>query len=170
MVTSTHIGVQSCCNANNRWRWTIRIYCLAFVIFITGLTTLVHHLQDDESQFQPRGRYQHGSMLFKRDEEVTLPICMVTECSTDALYQCRFVRSAQDQCEFIRANCPDEEAGLLSYLSLYYCRLSDAKPLALIILLLWLGLLFSTIGIAASDFFSVRGKHLALYGSYTNSL
>ena len=55
----------------------------------------------------------------------------------------------------MRINCPDEEAGLLSYLQLYYCKLPKAKPIAFAILAIWLGLLFSTIGIAASDFFCV---------------
>lgn len=45
---------------------------------------------------------------------------------------------------------------MFSYLQLYYCKLDNAKPVALIILTLWLGLLFSTIGIAASDFFCVN--------------
>lgn len=63
------------------------------------------------------------------------------------------VHHAADKCAFIKANCPDEEAGIFSYLDLYYCRLPYAKPVAFAILVLWLGLLFSTIGIAASDFF-----------------
>lgn len=66
------------------------------------------------------------------------------------------VHSATDQCAFIRANCPDEEAGLFSYLQLYYCRLPRAKVFALVLLITWLGLLFSTLGIAASDFFCVN--------------
>ena len=70
--------------------------------------------------------------------------------------QCRLVHAAKDQCAFVRANCPDEEAGLFSYLQLYYCKLSNARPVAFIILVVWLGLLFSTIGIAASDFFCIN--------------
>lgn len=45
---------------------------------------------------------------------------------------------------------------MLSYLTLYYCRLPHAQGAAFVILALWLGLLFSTIGIAASDFFCVN--------------
>lgn len=67
--------------------------------------------------------------------------------------QCRLVHHAEDKCAFIKANCPDEEAGLFSYLSLYYCSLDKAQPVAFILLSLWLALLFSTIGIAASEFF-----------------
>lgn len=70
--------------------------------------------------------------------------------------QCNLVHTAKDQCAFVRANCPDEEAGLFSYLQLYYCRLPKAKPVSFIILIVWLGLLFSTIGIAASDFFCIN--------------
>ena len=66
------------------------------------------------------------------------------------------MHEAKDQCAFVRANCEDEEAGLFSYLQLYYCKLHKAQPVAFIILVLWLGLLFSTIGIAASDFFCIN--------------
>ena len=77
------------------------------------------------------------------------------------MLQCRLVHAAKDQCAFVRLNCPDEEAGLFSYLQLYYCRLSDAKPFAFLILVVWLGLLFSTIGIAASDFFCINLSTIA---------
>ncbi|KAJ9645172.1 hypothetical protein H2199_003177 [Coniosporium tulheliwenetii] len=70
--------------------------------------------------------------------------------------ECRLVHHAQDKCAFVRANCPDEEAGIFSYLTLYYCRTPKAQPVAFAIMVLWLGLLFSTIGIAASDFFCVN--------------
>ncbi|KAL8928272.1 MAG: hypothetical protein Q9208_001982 [Pyrenodesmia sp. 3 TL-2023] len=70
--------------------------------------------------------------------------------------ECNLVHTAKDQCAFVRNNCPDEEAGLFSYLQLYYCRLPNAKPFSFIILIIWLGLLFSTIGIAASDFFCIN--------------
>ena len=75
--------------------------------------------------------------------------------------QCRLVHTAKDQCAFVRANCPDEEAGLFSYLQLYYCKLPKAKPFAFILLMAWLGLLFSTIGIAASDFFCINLSTIA---------
>lgn len=80
---------------------------------------------------------------------------------TDDALKCRLVHNAKDQCAFVRANCPDEEAGLFSYLQLYYCKLHRAQPIAFIILVLWLGLLFSTIGIAASDFFCVNLSTIA---------
>ncbi|KAI4288731.1 MAG: hypothetical protein L6R35_002010 [Caloplaca aegaea] len=70
--------------------------------------------------------------------------------------QCRLVHTSEDKCDFVRANCPDEEAGIFSYLQLYYCSLPRAKPFAFVLLVVWLGLLFSTIGIAASDFFCIN--------------
>ncbi|KAI1946066.1 hypothetical protein LOZ57_003817 [Ophidiomyces ophidiicola] len=70
--------------------------------------------------------------------------------------KCRLVHHAKDQCAHILANCVDHDVGLLSYLQLYYCKLPQAKPVAFIILALWLSLLFSTVGIAASDFLCVN--------------
>ncbi|KAI8298225.1 putative cation exchanger [Colletotrichum sp. SAR11_240] len=72
------------------------------------------------------------------------------------LTECRDVHRAEDQCAFVKAHCAEDEAGLLSYLTLYYCNLGKAQPVAFAILVCWLGLLFTTIGIAASDFFSVN--------------
>ncbi|KAF2454796.1 Sodium/calcium exchanger protein-domain-containing protein [Lineolata rhizophorae] len=84
--------------------------------------------------------------------------------------ECRHVHKAVDKCAFVHANCPDEEAGIISYLSLYYCRLPHAKALAFVILILWLALLFSTIGIAASDFFSVNLSTIASLLGMSESL
>ena len=50
---------------------------------------------------------------------------------------------------------------MISYLSLYYCKIPGLKPLAFIILVVWLGLLFTTIGIAASDFFCINLSTIA---------
>ncbi|KAI9674485.1 MAG: hypothetical protein M1817_001823 [Caeruleum heppii] len=75
---------------------------------------------------------------------------------TEMDQDCKLVHHAPDKCAFIRANCPDEEAGLFSYLTFYYCTLPTAKPVAFILMALWLGLLFTTIGIAASDFFCIN--------------
>lgn len=74
---------------------------------------------------------------------------------------CDDVHKAQDQCAWVRANCIEDEPGLVSYLTFYYCSLPQLKPVAFTILALWLGLLFSTIGIAASDFFSVNLSTIA---------
>ncbi|KAJ5675792.1 Sodium/calcium exchanger membrane region [Penicillium macrosclerotiorum] len=84
--------------------------------------------------------------------------------------ECRLVRNSKDQCAYVRDNCPDHQDGLLSYLQLYYCALSDAKPLAFIIIILWLSLLFSTIGIAASDFLCIDLSTLASILGLSESL
>jgi sodium/potassium/calcium exchanger 6 len=84
--------------------------------------------------------------------------------------ECRLVHHAKDQCAFVLANCPDEEAGVISYLTLYYCRLPHAKPIAFVLMTLWLALLFSTIGIAASDFFCVNLNTIARILGMSESL
>jgi solute carrier family 24 (sodium/potassium/calcium exchanger), member 6 len=70
----------------------------------------------------------------------------------------------------VQANCPDEEAGLISYLQLYYCSLSNAQPVAFVILVIWIGLLFSTIGIAASDFLCINLSTIASILGMSESL
>lgn len=84
--------------------------------------------------------------------------------------ECRAVHDADDQCAFILANCEDDEAGLVHYLSFYYCTLGDAKPVAFAVLATWLGLLFTTIGIAASDFFSINLSTIASVLGLSESL
>ncbi|KAK8027391.1 hypothetical protein PG991_004447 [Apiospora marii] len=83
---------------------------------------------------------------------------------------CRLVHRAPDQCAFVRRNCMDDEAGLISYLSFYYCTLGRVQPVAFVVLVLWLGLLFTTIGIAASDFFSVNLSTIATVLGLSESL
>ncbi|KAI0013357.1 hypothetical protein F4779DRAFT_563231 [Xylariaceae sp. FL0662B] len=83
---------------------------------------------------------------------------------------CRLVQNAEDKCDFVRRNCQDDEAGLFDYLTLYYCDLGRVQPVAFIILVLWLGLLFTTIGIAASDFFSVNLSTIATILGLSESL
>ncbi|GAP92057.1 putative sodium calcium exchanger protein [Rosellinia necatrix] len=84
--------------------------------------------------------------------------------------ECRLVHEAADQCAFVRRNCHDEEAGLFGYLALYYCGLGHVQPLAFTLLVLWLGLLFTTIGIAASDFFSVNLSTISTFLGLSESL
>ncbi|KAL6696190.1 Ca2+ transporter [Trichoderma pleuroticola] len=98
----------------------------------------------------------HGSLeLFRRSDEEP---------------ECRQVHTAKDQCAFVKAYCVDEDAGLLPYLELYYCRLGKAQPFAFVLLVTWLGLLFTTIGIAASDFFSVNLSTIATILGLSESL
>ncbi|EFX01753.1 sodium calcium exchanger protein [Grosmannia clavigera kw1407] len=98
----------------------------------------------------------HGlGRMFASDSRLIQPLTRrLVETDTTP---CRMVHQAADQCAFVRAHCHDETAGLLPYLSLYYCTLNRAlQPAGFAILVVWLGLLFTTIGIAASDFFSVN--------------
>ncbi|KAI0412197.1 Sodium/calcium exchanger protein-domain-containing protein [Xylaria grammica] len=83
---------------------------------------------------------------------------------------CRLVHSAPDKCAFVKRNCHDEEAGLFEYLTLYYCRLGHVQPLAFVVLVLWLGLLFTSIGLAASDFFSVNLSTISTFLGLSESL
>ncbi|KAI1457390.1 hypothetical protein F4805DRAFT_177128 [Annulohypoxylon moriforme] len=83
---------------------------------------------------------------------------------------CRLVHDAPDKCAFVKLNCKDDEAGVIEYLTFYYCDLERAQPIAFIILALWLGLLFTTIGIAASDFFSVNLSTIATVLGLSESL
>ncbi|KAI6380434.1 hypothetical protein MCOR25_001628 [Pyricularia grisea] len=86
------------------------------------------------------------------------------------IIDCRLVHQAEDQCAFVLANCQDEEAGLLPYLALYYCTLGAAQPVAFGLLASWLALLFTTIGIAASDFFSINLSTIASILGLSESL
>lgn len=85
-------------------------------------------------------------------------------------HECREVHGAKDQCAFVRQYCVEEDAGLIPYLTLYYCDLHSAQVLAFIILVAWLGMLFTTIGIAASDFFSVNLSTIATILGLSESL
>lgn len=84
--------------------------------------------------------------------------------------ECDQVHHADDQCAFVKQYCVDDDAGLIPYLQLYYCGFGNAKPVAFIILVLWLALLFTTIGIAASDFFSVNLSTIATVLGLSESL
>ncbi|CAG9971636.1 unnamed protein product [Clonostachys byssicola] len=84
--------------------------------------------------------------------------------------ECSEVHQAEDKCAFVKQYCADDDAGLIPYLTLYFCGFHGAKPVALIILVGWLGLLFTTIGIAASDFFSVNLSTIATILGLSESL
>lgn len=84
--------------------------------------------------------------------------------------ECRDVHLAKDKCAFVTEYCADDDAGLIPYLSLYYCAFAKVQPIAFTILVLWLGLLFTTIGIAASDFFSINLSTIATILGLSESL
>ncbi|KAG6004451.1 hypothetical protein E4U21_001073 [Claviceps maximensis] len=84
--------------------------------------------------------------------------------------ECGKVHSADNKCAFVKEYCEDEDAGLLPYLEWYYCAPSQMRPVAFVLLVIWLGLLFTTIGIAASDFFSVNLGTIATILGLSESL
>lgn len=59
-----------------------------------------------------------------------------------------------DQCEVVRDTCPASDTFLsIPYPHIYFCASPTVRPFIFFGLLLWLGFLFSTLGITASDFF-----------------
>ncbi|EXF76902.1 sodium/calcium exchanger protein [Colletotrichum fioriniae PJ7] len=115
-------------------------YATVFLICLLASWSILTKATQRQLQLQDASLSLSSSPLAKRSE----------------FTECRDVHRADDQCAFVKAHCAEDEAGLLSYLTLYYCDLGKAQWLAFIILVCWLGLLFTTIGIAASDFFSVN--------------
>ncbi|CAI4216540.1 unnamed protein product [Parascedosporium putredinis] len=82
-----------------------------------------------------------------------------TECRD--VHHIRDHATAHDICLFVKTNCDDEQPGLIPYLTLYYCTFFYARIAGFTFLITWLGLLFSTIGIAASDFFTPNLQTIA---------
>ncbi|EIT83138.1 hypothetical protein AFCA_008782 [Aspergillus flavus] len=132
-------------------RYSVRpFYWTLMVITTLAVLSWVWGLYEDEGIALPVKRFLRGGGsdrqgIFKRGTDL----------------ECRMVRKAHDKCSYVRMNCPDHEDGLFSYLQFYYCALAGAKPFAFTILVLWLSLLFSTIGIAASDFLCIDLSTLA---------
>ena len=127
---------------------------LAFLAVFTAIVGLVPAQPSTSAHkllYSPSGLTQSRSDLRISNVEVLT----ARAPAPNQAAQCRQVRSAIDQCNFILKNCVDEEAGLFSILQLNYCKIPKAKPIALIIMVLWLAILFSTIGITASDYFCV---------------
>ncbi|KAM5351685.1 hypothetical protein ACJ41O_004408 [Fusarium nematophilum] len=126
---------------------TILILSLLTAYSFLAHTSLAHS-RDDES---------NGDQLFKRSSTIDAP-------------ECNEVHTAQDKCAFVRQYCADDDAGLVHYLDLYYCAFAGFQPVAFTLLVMWLGLLFTTIGIAASDFFSVNLSTIATILGLSESL
>lgn len=59
-------------------------------------------------------------------------------------------RGFSDSCSFVRATC-ESEAGLFDYLQFVFCDLSHIKPLAYVIMGLWLLLLISLLATTVSN-------------------
>ncbi|EIW83896.1 hypothetical protein CONPUDRAFT_163158 [Coniophora puteana RWD-64-598 SS2] len=66
------------------------------------------------------------------------------------------------QCAHVTSVCPSSETVLsIPYLQLYFCASLPSRPFLFAALLTWLAFLFSTLGIAASDFFTPNLASLA---------
>ncbi|KAL2866774.1 sodium/calcium exchanger protein [Aspergillus lucknowensis] len=141
-------------SARRKRQYSARPFYLSLIIF-TALAVLSWGLEIGRGASHPPGRSNPSvHLLMKRENKP----------------ECRLVRNANDKCAFARANCLDHEDGFFSYLQFYYCTLGDAKPLAFTIIVLWLSLLFSTIGIAASDFLCIDLSTLASFLGLSESL
>ncbi|OOF93676.1 hypothetical protein ASPCADRAFT_172524 [Aspergillus carbonarius ITEM 5010] len=117
------------------------------------------------------GRLNHGATaLLAPSAEQVLVHDVHRLRRRDNVVECRLVRQAKDQCSFVLLNCADHEDGLFSYLQFYYCTAANFKPAGFIVIILWLSLLFSTIGIAASDFLCVDLSTLASVLGLSESL
>lgn len=86
-----------------------------------------------------------------------LSLYFVTAETTDIELQkahpaCKDTRKALDKCQFVRDFCQNDHLGYFNYLQFYYCSENFDTWAKLIIIISWLGLLFMTIGIAASDY------------------
>lgn len=139
-----------------RSRYSSRPF-IASTLLITLFATYALLLRPRLQHIQHHYQHQYGAQLKSRE-------------AREADVECRAVHHAADKCAFILANCEDDEAGLIHYLTFYYCTLGNAQPVAFVILASWLGLLFTTIGIAASDFFSVNLSTIASVLGLSESL
>ncbi|KAK5990403.1 Putative cation exchanger C3A12.06c [Cladobotryum mycophilum] len=140
--------------ATNKSRRGSNLSIRPFYITVLLLSILTAYSFLTHTQFRHRDSHNGASLLLKRKEKL----------------ECRDVHTAQDQCAFVKRYCLDDDAGLIQYLRLYYCTLGEVQPIAFVVLVVWLGLLFTTIGIAASDFFSVNLSTIATILGLSESL
>jgi len=71
------------------------------------------------------------------------------------VFQCQPIAiPIEDQCKFVYETCPTSSTFLsIPYLHMYFCASPTIRPFVFFGLVLWLGFLFSTLGISASEFF-----------------
>ncbi|ORY82540.1 Sodium/calcium exchanger protein-domain-containing protein [Protomyces lactucae-debilis] len=72
---------------------------------------------------------------------------------TGMKHHCEAIHSSPDRCKYARKYCSPNAAGMVDYISWYYCDMAETPALGFGILAAWTAMLFSTIGIASSDFF-----------------
>lgn len=76
-----------------------------------------------------------------------------TVLATAESLTCEDVRQAVDKCQFVRQYCQDDRLGYFDYTQVYYCAASPiAGAFFLSTVVLWLAVLFTVIGVAASDY------------------
>jgi sodium/potassium/calcium exchanger 6 len=143
------------------------LYTTALIITLFACYSYLRGLGPDGA-----GRIQAvaGRSLDARDLEVRMDYDCPNTSILTCFVQCRLVHGHHDKCAFVQKNCPDEEAGLISYLQFYYCTLAHARPVAFTVLVVWISLLFSTIGIAASDFLCINLSTIASILGMSESL
>lgn len=118
--------------------------------------SIVHLILGIDAAFLPVGRPQDTSAV-QRGDNSNLPnpqlvIRSISETQT-AKHHCEKIHEAADRCEYAKKYCSPNSAGMVDYIGWYYCDMSNAQPVAFTILVAWTATLFSTIGIASSDFF-----------------
>ncbi|WBW70852.1 sodium/calcium exchanger [Schizosaccharomyces osmophilus] len=112
------------------------------------LYTWMHRIsENDKHSYNPDPPIQH---LFKRFDSSPGKRQENLSCS-----DVRFVEP-QEQCRFAKQFCWDETSGYINYPELYYCSFHRFPRLGLTIIVIWLGILFTSIGVSASDFFTTN--------------
>lgn len=99
-----------------------------------------------------------ASGQYSRHIEGSRKVCGRLQCQHVPIFnspQCEpLAVSVQDQCKVVKDTCPPSDTFLsVPYLQTYFCAGPTARPFVFLALLFWLGFLFSTLGISASDFF-----------------
>lgn len=105
------------------------------------LTAILYSLQHESKDVLP----SRVPAIFKRQDEEA---------------QCPVDFTSPDVCNHIAELCPDFDDGLLSYLRLYACTPEPARPLILVLMVLWLPVLFGSMATAAADFLAVHLEYI----------
>ena len=135
-----------------------------YLIAILVALFLLVHGEHAGPQLDRAGPYKSGGPKVR-----DLAYSMSARFET-GLQQCDLVRLASDQCSFVQSHCIADQAGLLPYLQSYYCVPSGVRPLVVIALAIWLAVLFTTVGTAASDYFTPNLRFIATALGLSESL
>lgn len=131
----------------DKWRWRKNLfYCIAFVLVWSLAAQCV-----GASSASAETRRMEAAFIER--SPASKPLNEITPSNMMKKKECPDVHLQVDQCAFVRKHCTDAAVGYFNYLEFYYCHMANVKPLAFIILCIWLSTLFMTIGVAASDFF-----------------